>query len=110
MRVLTLAPTTAAYWGSNAKVMRDSVEVGSALLGQLTALAWWPKLILPRIFLGVAFFMVGITLEFAEILRIQDRRIEGLGKAGPPDEQTVIFLSLSPYSNSRGEFKIENLI
>lgn len=83
VRVIVLAPTAARYWGGNAKAARDAAEVGSALLGQLTTLAWWPKLILPLTFLGVAFFMVGIAMEFASIPTILDRRIAGLKKAVP---------------------------
>ena len=81
--VLLLAPTAAAYWGGNAKAARDAAEIGTPLLGQLTTLAWWPKLLLPLTFLGVASFMLGIALEFAAILRILDRRTEVLTKAVP---------------------------
>ena len=58
-------------------------EVGSPLLGQLTTLAWWPKLLLPVTILGIASFMVGIAMEFAAIPGILDRRTEGLKKAVP---------------------------
>ncbi len=81
--VLLLAPTGASYWGSNAKAARDVAEVGSALLSQLTTLAWWPKLLLPLTFLGVASFMVGIAMEFAAIPKILDRRTELLARAVP---------------------------
>jgi len=81
--VIVLAPTGASYWGANAKAARDAAEVGSTLLGQLTTLAWWPKLLLPLIFLGVASFMVGIAMEFAAIPKILDRRIELLTRAVP---------------------------
>jgi len=78
--VLVLAPTAANYWGGNAKAVRDTAVVGSGLLGQLTTLAWWPKLLPPLIFLGVASFMVGIAFEFAAIPKILDRRTELLTK------------------------------
>lgn len=81
--VIILAPTAASYWGGNAKAVRDAAEVGSPLLAQLTTLAWWPKLLLPLTFLGVASFMLGIALEFAAIPRILDRRIEVLTQAVP---------------------------
>lgn len=81
--VLVLSPVGAAYWGQNAKTARDAAEVGSALLAQLTTLAWWPKLLLPLTFLGVASFMVGIALEFAAIPRILERRGEMLKQALP---------------------------
>ena len=81
--ILVLAPTAGAYWGGNAKAIRDVAEVGSPLLGQLTTLAWWPKLLLPLTILGIASFMVGIAMEFAAIPGILDRRTEGLKKAVP---------------------------
>ena len=81
--VIVLAPTAAAYWGENAKAARDAAGAGSALLGQLTTLGWWPKLLLPLTFLGVASFMLGIALEFAAIPGILDRRIQVLKQAVP---------------------------
>ncbi len=81
--VIVLASTAASYWGGNAKAVRDAATVGSALLGQLTTLAWWPKLLEPLIFLGVASFMIGIAMEFAAIPGILDRRIEVLKQAVP---------------------------
>lgn len=81
--VAVLAPTGASYWGGNAKEARDAATVGSALLGQLATLAWWPKLLLPLIFLGVASFMTGIALEFAAIPNILTRRTEILTRAVP---------------------------
>lgn len=81
--VIVLAPTAASYWGGNAKAVRDAAEGGSALLGQLTTLAWWPKLLLPLTFLGVASFMLGIAMEFAAIPGILDRRTEILARAVP---------------------------
>ena len=73
----------ASYWGSNAKAVRDGAEVGSVLLSQLTTLAWWPKLLLPLTFLGVASFMLGIALQFAAIPGILDHRTDVLVKAVP---------------------------
>lgn len=81
--VLVLGPTAASYWGGNAKAVRDAAEIGSPLLGQLTTLAWWPKLLVPLTFLGVASFMLGIALEFAAIPRILDRRTQILAQAVP---------------------------
>ena len=81
--VLLLAPTAASYWAGNAKAVRDAAEVGTPLLGALTTLAWWPKLLIPLIFLGVTSFMLGIALEFAAIPGILDRRIELLTQAVP---------------------------
>ncbi len=81
--VSLLGPTGAAYWGGHAKSVRDAAEVGSALLGNLTTLAWWPKLLLPLTILGVTSFMVGIALGFAAIPDILDRRTDVLIKALP---------------------------
>jgi hypothetical protein len=81
--ILVLSPTNAVYWGNNTKVIRDAAEAGSPLLVQLTTLAWWPKLLPPLIFWGVAFFMLGIALEFAAIPAILERRIDALKKALP---------------------------
>lgn len=81
--VLVLAPTGAAYWGGNAKAVRDAAEIGSPLLAQLTTIAWWPKLLLPLTFFGVSSFMLGIALEFAAIPDILQRRIDVLKEALP---------------------------
>ncbi len=81
VQVLLLAPTASAYWGANPKTARDAAQAGSILLGQLTTLALWPRLLAPLLFLGVAAFMVGIALQFSAIPAILDRRIEGLKKA-----------------------------
>jgi hypothetical protein len=81
--VLVLSTTGAQYWGENAKAARDAAAVGSTLLGQLTTLAWWPKLLLPLEILGVASFMLGIALQFAVIPGILDRRIAVLKQAVP---------------------------
>lgn len=78
--VLVLAPTAASYWGANAKITRDAAEIGSSLLGQLGILSYWPKILPPLTFLGVAFFMFGIALEFAAIPQILDRRADLLTK------------------------------
>lgn len=81
--VLVLSPTAAAYWGGNAKAVRDAAAVGTPLLGQLTTLGWWPKLLLPLTFFGVSSFMLGIALEFAAIPGVLDRRTEVLTRAVP---------------------------
>lgn len=79
--VLAIAPTAATYWGGQAKATRDAAQPGSILLTQLSFLASWPKLLLPLTFLGVASFMVGISMEFAAIPAILDRRTELIGQA-----------------------------
>lgn len=81
--MIILSPTAASYWGGSAKAVRDAAEVGTPLLAQLTTLAWWPKLLTPLTFLGVAFLMTGIALEFSAIPRLLDRRSELLSKALP---------------------------
>ncbi|MBT3188380.1 MAG: hypothetical protein HN736_14535 [Anaerolineae bacterium] len=65
--LFVMAPTAAGYWGGNAKTIRDTAEVGSALLGQLGVLVTTPRWLEPLAFLGVASFMVGIALEFSTI-------------------------------------------
>jgi hypothetical protein len=72
--ILVLGPTAASCWGGNAKAVHDGADVESDLLGQLTTLAWWPRLLVPLTFLGVASFMLGIALGFAAIPRIVERR------------------------------------
>jgi hypothetical protein len=81
--VAVLSPTGSAYFGSNAKVVRDAAVVGESLLTDLTVISSWPKILAPLTFLGVASFMVGIALEFAAIPAIIDRRTEVLKKALP---------------------------
>jgi len=81
--VVVLSPTGVAYWGDNAKAARDAAAAGSGLLGDLTVLSVWPKILPPLIFLGVASFMVGIALEFAAIPSILDRRAKVLKEALP---------------------------
>jgi hypothetical protein len=81
--ILVLGPTAASYWGGNAKAVRDAAEVGTPLLAQLSTLAWWPKLLVPLTFLGVASFMLGIALEFAAIPGIIERRTGVLTQAVP---------------------------
>jgi hypothetical protein len=81
--VLVLSSTGASYWGDNAKAVRDAAEIGSPLLGQLTTIQWWPKLLVPLAILGVATFMTGIALEFAAIPDIIDRRTAVLKQALP---------------------------
>jgi hypothetical protein len=63
----SLAPTAANYFGANAKATRDAAAAGSDLLGQLKTLQSVARWLEPLIFLGVASFMVGISLEFSMI-------------------------------------------
>jgi hypothetical protein len=65
--LFVLSTTAAAYWGGNAKAVRDAAEAGSALIGQLQTLAVTPRWLEPLAFLGVAAFMTGIALEFSTI-------------------------------------------
>jgi len=81
--VAVLSPTGSAYFGSNAKVVRDAAVIGDSLLADLTVISSWPKVLAPLTFLGVASFMVGIALGFAAIPAILDRRIDVLKKALP---------------------------
>jgi len=81
--VIVLSPTGSAYFGSNAKVVRDAAVVGDSLLTDLVVISSWPKILAPLAFLGVASFMVGIALGFASIPAILDRRLEVLKQALP---------------------------
>ncbi|MFQ5434397.1 MAG: hypothetical protein ACE5FD_05930 [Anaerolineae bacterium] len=83
INLFLISPTGASYWGENAKAVRDAAAVGSSLLGSLTTLAWWPKLLLPLTILGISSFMVGIALEFAAIPDILQKRIDVLKRAVP---------------------------
>ena len=65
--VFVLAPTASAYWGSHAKAVRDSAEIGSTLLNQLSTLASTPRWLVPLAFVGVGSFIVGIALAFSTI-------------------------------------------
>ena len=65
--LFVMAPTAAEYFGANAKVARDTAEVGSTILGQLTTLQTLGRWLEPLVFVGVASFMVGIALAFSSI-------------------------------------------
>lgn len=81
--LITLASTAGAYWGANAKAVRDAAEVGSALLGQLQILTVIPRWLEPLTFFGVASFMVGIALEFSSIPAILKNRGRVMGVCFP---------------------------
>jgi len=65
--LVVLTTTAQSYWGGHAKIVRDSAEAGSALIGQLQALTVTPRWLEPLLFVGVATFMLGIALEFSSI-------------------------------------------
>jgi hypothetical protein len=65
--LVVLTTTAQSYWGGNAKIARDSAEVGSVLIGQLQVLTVTPRWLEPLLFVGVASFMLGIALEFSAI-------------------------------------------
>jgi hypothetical protein len=81
--VLVLSPAAVAYWGGNAKSVRDTAVAGDLLLAQLSTLQALPNFLVPLAFLGVASFMTGIALEFAAIPKLLDRRIAVLKQAVP---------------------------
>ncbi len=72
--LFVMMPTAASYWGGNAKALRDTAEIGSALLSQLGTLTTTPRWLEPLAFLGVASFMVGIALEFSTIPALLNNR------------------------------------
>jgi hypothetical protein len=83
--ILVLGPTAASYWGGNAKAVRDGAEVGSVLLGQLTTLAWWPKLLVPLTFLGIINGLSAIVYA----LRYQRTAIPQVVENLPADNKLV---------------------
>ena len=81
--LLVLSPTAQAYLGNNAKAIRDAAQPGSSLLSQLQLLEVIPHWLVPLAFLGVAFFIVGIALEFSAIPAMLRQRGELLGDCIP---------------------------
>jgi hypothetical protein len=81
--LVILTPTAVDYWGSNSKEVRDAAAVGSDLLRQLSILATIPRWLEPLTFLGVAFFICGIALEFSVIPNLIKNRGEAMAKAFP---------------------------
>ena len=81
--LFVLAPTAAQYWGDNAKAARDAAESGSTLLGNLGTLTTIPRWLAPLKFVGVAFFMTGIALEFSTIPYVLSNRGEVLSVCFP---------------------------
>lgn len=81
--LFVLVPTATAYFGNNAKELRDVAEPGSTLLGQLETLSVIPRWLEPLIFLGVASFMVGIALEFSTIPNLLKNRGEVMSLCFP---------------------------
>jgi len=74
--LFVLTPTAISYLSDNTKAVRDAAEVGSPLLAQLQTLTSIPRWMEPLAFLGVAFFMVGIALEFSSIPAVLKNRGE----------------------------------
>ena len=74
--LFVLSPTAADYFGGNAKAVRDSAEVGSALQAQLATLKATPRWLEPALFVGVASFMVGIAMAFSTIPNLLNNRGE----------------------------------
>lgn len=81
--LFVLGSTAAAYWGGNAKSVRDAAEAGSILIAQLQALTVTPRWLEPLTFLGVASFITGIALEFSTIPGLLKNRGQLMGAAFP---------------------------
>ena len=81
--LVILVPTAAEYFGTNSKEVRDAAEAGSTLLNQLGILASIPLWLEPLVFLGVAFFICGIALEFSVIPNLIKRRGDAMASAFP---------------------------
>jgi len=81
--LLVLSPAALAFFGDNAKAVRDAAQPGSPLLGQLRLLEAVPRWLEPLAFLGVASFIVGIALIFSAIPTMLRQRGELLGDCFP---------------------------
>jgi hypothetical protein len=81
--LVVLTPTAVDYFGANSKEVRDAAEAGSALLSQIGILASIPLWLEPLTFLGVAFFICGIALEFSVIPSLVKGRGDAMAQAFP---------------------------
>ena len=81
--LVVLTPTAVNYFGANSKEVRDAAEAGSQLLSQISILASIPLWLEPLIFLGVAFFICGIALEFSVIPSLVKMRGDAKAKTFP---------------------------
>jgi hypothetical protein len=81
--LIVLTPTAVNYFGANFKEVRDAAEAGSVLLSQLGILASIPLWLEPLTFLGVAFFICGIALEFSIIPSLIKKRGDVMSQAFP---------------------------
>ncbi len=81
--LVVLTPTAVNYFGANSKEARDAAEAGSQLLSQIGILASIPLWLEPLTFLGVAFFICGIALEFSVIPKLVEMRGGAMAQAFP---------------------------
>jgi hypothetical protein len=81
--LVVLTPTAVNYFGANSKDVRDAAEAGSQLLSQIGILASIPLWLEPLTFLGVAFFICGIALEFSVIPNLVKMRGDAMAQAFP---------------------------
>ena len=81
--LVVLTPTAVNYFGANSKEVRDAAKAGSQLLSQISILASIPLWLEPLTFLGVAFFICGIALEFSVIPSLVKIRGDAMAKAFP---------------------------
>ena len=81
--LVVLTPTAVSYFGANSKGVRDAAEAGSQLLSQISILASIPLWLEPLTFLGVAFFICGIALEFSVIPSLVKMRGDAMAQAFP---------------------------
>ena len=81
--LVVLTPTAVNYFGANSKEVRYAAEAGSQLLSQIGILASIPLWLEPLVFLGVAFFICGIALEFSVIPSLVEKRGDTMTKAFP---------------------------
>jgi hypothetical protein len=81
--LVVLTPTAVSYFGANSKEVRDAAEAGSQLLSQISIMASIPLWLEPLTFLGVAFFICGIDLEFSIIPSLVKLRGDAMSQAFP---------------------------
>ena len=65
---VALAISAGDYF-ANSKAVRDAAEAGSGLLSQQGSIEAFKDWVLPFAFLGLATFMLGFGLAFADILK-----------------------------------------
>ena len=79
---VALAISAGDYF-ANSKAVRDAAEAGSGLLSQQGSIEAFKDWVLPFAFLGLATFMLGFGLAFADILKNVRLRDDTMAAALP---------------------------